>query len=104
MDSSKPGSDLKGFRHLSPSQRLALVKEVADLSDQETIALSGENALSDTTANGMIENVIGKFELPLGVATNFMINGCDYLIPMACLLYTSPSPRDQRGSRMPSSA
>ena len=24
--------------------------------------------------------------------------------PSACLLYTSPSPRDQRGSRMPSSA
>ena len=31
----------------------------------------------------MIENVIGKFELPLGVATNFTINGRDYLIPMA---------------------
>ena len=26
------------------------------------------------------------------------------LLPYACLLYTSPSPRDQRGSRMPSSA
>ena len=31
----------------------------------------------------MIENVIGKFELPLGVAANFKINGKDYLIPMA---------------------
>ena len=34
-------------------------------------------------ANGMIENVVGKFELPLGIATNFIINGRDYLIPMA---------------------
>ena len=31
----------------------------------------------------MIENVIGTFELPLGVATNFLINGKDYVIPMA---------------------
>jgi hydroxymethylglutaryl-CoA reductase len=31
----------------------------------------------------MIENVIGRFELPLGVATNFQVNGKDYLIPMA---------------------
>ena len=28
----------------------------------------------------------------------------DWLMPWICLLYTSPSPRDQRGSRMPSSA
>ena len=27
-----------------------------------------------------------------------------YAVGMPCLLYTSPSPRDQRGSRMPSSA
>ena len=36
-----------------------------------------------TVADGMIENVIGRFELPLGIATNFQINGKDYLIPMA---------------------
>jgi len=46
-------------------------------------ALKGENALSLALADGMIENVIGKFELPLGVATNFTINGRDYLVPMA---------------------
>lgn len=34
------------------------------------------------TANGMIENVVGKFEMPMGVATNFCVNGKDYLIPM----------------------
>lgn len=34
-------------------------------------------------ADKMIENVIGTFELPLGIATNFLINGKDYLIPMA---------------------
>ena len=34
-------------------------------------------------ANGMIENVIGTFELPIGIATNFTVNGKDYLVPMA---------------------
>ena len=29
---------------------------------------------------------------------------CFFKVSCACLLYTSPSPRDQRGSRMPSSA
>ena len=43
----------------------------------------GDGALPLTVADGMIENVIGRFELPLGIATNFQINGKDYLIPMA---------------------
>ena len=34
----------------------------------------------------------------------FMVSLRDALQPYICLLYTSPSPRDQRGSRMPSSA
>ena len=43
----------------------------------------GDGALPLNLADGMIENVIGRFELPLGIATNFQINGKDYLIPMA---------------------
>ena len=46
-------------------------------------SLVGDGALPLTVADGMIENVIGRFELPLGIATNFQINGKDYLIPMA---------------------
>lgn len=39
-------------------------------------------ALRVETADGMIENVIGTFELPIGVAANFTLNGRDYIIPM----------------------
>jgi len=39
--------------------------------------------LDEATANRMIENVVGVFQLPLGIAVNFLINGRDYLIPMA---------------------
>ncbi|MEM2846794.1 MAG: hydroxymethylglutaryl-CoA reductase, degradative, partial [Nitrososphaerota archaeon] len=39
-------------------------------------------ALDRETASRMIENVIGTFQLPLGIAVNFLINGRDYMIPM----------------------
>jgi hydroxymethylglutaryl-CoA reductase len=75
-------SRLEKFRDLSPAARLALVGESARLSPASREALGG-GVLSLDLANGMIENLIGRFEIPLGVATNFTINGRDYLIPMA---------------------
>ena len=76
-------SKIPKIRVLDPADRLAAVCSAAYLSKSEQYALSGESVLPVSVANGMIENVIGKFELPLGVAANFMINGKDYLIPMA---------------------
>jgi hydroxymethylglutaryl-CoA reductase len=60
-----------------------LVSDAAGLSQAARANLAGENSLQEHIADSMIENVIGKFELPLGVATNFKINNRDYLIPMA---------------------
>ncbi len=68
---------------MSPADRLAAVGDRAGLNGEALAALSGVDVLPMTVANGMIENVIGKFELPLGVATNFTVNGRDYLVPMA---------------------
>ena len=76
-------SKIPNFRELNPADRLAAVCSAAQLGKNELQALSGESSLPISLANGMIENVIGKFELPLGVAANFKINGKDYLIPMA---------------------
>jgi hydroxymethylglutaryl-CoA reductase len=76
-------SRIEKLRELSPAERLAKISTVAGLSEAASTALSGMNVLPMQLADGMIENVIGKFELPLGVATNFQINGKDYLIPMA---------------------
>jgi len=72
-------SRLEKFRDLTPSERLA---RVGGATGVDCTQLSG-GSLPIELANGMIENVVGKFELPLGVATNFTINGRDYLIPMA---------------------
>ena len=74
---------LKNIRDLSPEKRLQAIGEVLENNSEFLDLLGGEGALPITVADGMIENVIGRFELPLGVATNFQVNGKDYLIPMA---------------------
>ena len=74
---------LRNIRDLSPEKRLKAIGEVFENNHNLLNSLVGDGALPLTVADGMIENVIGRFELPLGVATNFQVNGKDYLIPMA---------------------
>ncbi|MEM2924205.1 MAG: hydroxymethylglutaryl-CoA reductase, degradative [Methanocellales archaeon] len=76
-------SKVSGFYKLSFKQRLEFVKNFASLSEDEVKILSNTGALEVEIADRMIENVIGGMTLPLGVAVNFLINGRDYLIPMA---------------------
>jgi len=76
-------SMISGFYKLSPKQRLAVVKEFADLTDEETALLQNTGSLPMDLADRMIENVVGAFPVPLGIGTNFLINKHDYLIPMA---------------------
>ncbi|WP_343315851.1 hydroxymethylglutaryl-CoA reductase, degradative [Brucella sp. BE17] len=76
-------SRLENFRNLSPAERLDQVAAAAGLDDKTRATLAALDALPVDRANGMIENVIGTFQLPMGVATNFLINGRDYLVPMA---------------------
>jgi hydroxymethylglutaryl-CoA reductase len=76
-------SSISGFYKLSPKKRLALIKDFANLSDEELALLQETCSLSLEAADHMIENVIGAFPLPLGIGVNFLINNRDYLIPMA---------------------
>src|SRR3990170_4659062 len=76
-------SQLPGFYKLNPKDRVQLVKEFADLTDEEVKTLQSTGSLDMDLANRMIENVIGAFPVPLGIAVNFLINNRDYLIPMA---------------------
>ncbi|MFW6385669.1 MAG: hydroxymethylglutaryl-CoA reductase, degradative [Candidatus Hadarchaeota archaeon] len=75
-------SRISGFYKLSPEERLKLVKEISGLSKKESEILEENGSLSIKQADKMLENVIGTFELPFGIAVNFLINGKDYLIPM----------------------
>lgn len=73
-------SQISGFYKLSVKDRVALIKERVDLNDEDVKLF--ESCLDMGIADRMIENVFGTFELPLGVAVNFKVNGKDVLIPM----------------------
>ena len=75
-------SSYSGFFKLSTEERLREVAEFAGLDEKETAILGSADSLDDDKADHMIENVIGKFALPMGVAINFVINGRDVIIPM----------------------
>jgi hydroxymethylglutaryl-CoA reductase len=80
---SKKSSEFSGFYKLSQTERLDKVKAFSELNDDDLEVLLKAGALGHERASNMIENVIGTFELPLGIAVNFQINGRDYIIPMA---------------------
>jgi len=76
-------SRIEGFYKLSMPERLKIVKDFAGLSSEEAMALTGFGGLDPAIPDKMIENAVGSFALPLGIAVNFRVNDRDYLIPMA---------------------
>ncbi|MCD6529669.1 hydroxymethylglutaryl-CoA reductase, degradative [Candidatus Bathyarchaeota archaeon] len=76
-------SRIPGFYKLKPRERLEIVKEFASLTAEEVDALINTGSLPIELADRMIENVIGAIPIPIGIAVNFLINGKDYMIPMA---------------------
>lgn len=75
--------NISGFYKLSADERLKKIKEIASLTDEEAELLKNSGALKMEAADRMVENVVGAIHLPLGIATNFKINGKEYLVPMA---------------------
>ena len=65
----------KKFYELTTEERLAQVARQAGLSQEEAAALGGAAGLSLEQADHMIENVVGTYSLPLGIAQNFIVNG-----------------------------
>ena len=74
-------SRLQGFYKLSVPERRKVLAEIADLSEEQILAWSKTGELSESAADKMIENVVGTYSLPIGVATNFIIDNEHYLIP-----------------------
>lgn len=74
---------LENFHRISFEERQERLAQWCDLDPQELQILKGVNALPMETAEHLIENVIGIFPMPMGVATYFNIDGKDILIPMA---------------------
>lgn len=78
MDNS---SRLPGFYKLSIPERQKIIAEKRDLSDDEISALT-DGGMTVELADRMVENLVGIYGMPMGIAANFLINNRDYLIPM----------------------
>ena len=76
-------SSIPKFFEKSHEEKLDIICNFSDLNDEELNHLkNATGGLDFEYANKMIENAIGTFSLPLGIATNFKINNVDYLVPM----------------------
>jgi len=76
-------SRLSGFHRLPLRDRLGHIARMFRLSTEEVATLQGEGVLDTEVANQMIENAVGTFSLPLGLALNLQVNGRDVIVPMA---------------------
>jgi hydroxymethylglutaryl-CoA reductase len=76
-------SRLEGFYKLTREERLKLISELCNLTDEEIELFMNPGEIDMRILERMIENVIGAMPIPIGIATNFRINNKDYLIPMA---------------------
>jgi hydroxymethylglutaryl-CoA reductase len=74
---------ISGFYKLAPKERLAVIKDFANLTDEEVRLLDNTGSLTMDVVDHMVENAIGVLPEPLGIGVNFQINQKDYLIPMA---------------------
>jgi len=76
-------SEYPGFYKLPVNERVRFVKDFAGLTEDEASLLEKPGALGIDIANRMVENLVGVMPVPLGVAVNFLINGRDFIVPMA---------------------
>lgn len=74
-------SRISGFYNMALEERRAKLGEAASLTSEGLLPFT-TGGLSPKAADHMIENVIGLYSLPLGVALNFQVNGRDILVPM----------------------
>ncbi len=73
----------KKFRNMNQKERLEYIKKKTKLDDKEIKLFANTSIFDFEEINKMIENAIGIFQIPLGIANNFVINDKEYLIPMA---------------------
>lgn len=76
-------SRIPGFYNFNLEERLVEIARRGDLSAGDIAILKGDTSLTLDQADHMIENVVGLFSLPLGIALNFVVNGREVLVPMA---------------------
>lgn len=76
-------SQVSGFYKKTVEERLSIVQDFAELDNETMNHINEADSLSVEAADQMVENVIGRIQVPLGIATNVLVNGKDYFVPMA---------------------
>lgn len=80
---NKKKQNKEKFYKMNLDERLMYLQEKTNLSANDIALLRNPSSLTFVNANRMIENAIGVLSLPLGIATNFVINNKKYVVPMA---------------------
>lgn len=83
MNDERPTSRISGFFKMSQEERYRALIDAQILTEEDVEYLRPSGEIGFETANHMIENAIGVLELPLGLGLNFLIDGKDYVVPMA---------------------
>jgi len=78
----KINSEISGFYKLTIEERQKILNDLFDLNQEERELLHNFGYFNPTQMDTLIENVVGSYQLPMGIACNFKINNKDYLIPM----------------------
>jgi hydroxymethylglutaryl-CoA reductase len=73
---------LPGFYRLSIEERRRAVEALTGIDGATLRDVLGSGGLDAESADKIVENVLGTFALPLGIATNVQVNGRDVLVPM----------------------
>ena len=79
----KKSALFKGFSRLKQAERFSRLLKMGALTSEDIKYLKAGGLKKSNLAEKFIENVIGYFQLPLGVAANFCIDGKSRVIPMA---------------------
>lgn len=83
MSKKNVTSRISGFHAMSLEERLAKLAELTDLDRATIVHLKDTGNLDAGTADRMIENAIGTMNVPVGIATNMIVDGREILVPMA---------------------
>ncbi len=82
MSMKARSSEISGFYRLSVEERRRVIRDWGGLTEEEARAYEFPPGVDPALLGRMIENVVGAFPLPVGIATHFRVNGKDYLVPM----------------------
>jgi hydroxymethylglutaryl-CoA reductase len=75
-------SEISGFYKFSMKKRRELLSKLIKFNDNDIKLLENLGYFTEAQIDTLIENVIGSYQLPIGIACNFKVNNKDYLIPM----------------------